>query len=1278
MADPATLFLLTAFVVKNAPSWLTALRGTIFDQSRDALVEKGRERIDLGIRHRLRLDEKEQLRHLEQALKNAVERGLSTYDALQMRDQYRDILETLSQPGPTGEGLRQETMRLFMLAETPDLSRLTEIYNRRQRISHANHQDIDAGPYLNAFFSALLGELYADPYFKAQLKDVLQVRAATSMQHSLLDIVHKLQWIGETLEENYTAADLVHDISIYTAHIERTLHHLKIVGIVPKDQNPDPKLGEIFVQPHITLREQQKSSALDQRAGHNRDELVAVLDHTQYLVLLGDPGSGKSTTTKYLAWSHAAAASQDYPEQSQRLCLPGQPLPLRIELRLLNEERKRAGYDFLSYTTEVLLKREGVEINAKMFQALLTRRGMVLIFDGLDEVTTLEERLGFINEIEHFALSYPGNRILITSRPVGYDFARVSHPLFSHADVQPFDDTQIQQFLENWYTSVLRLTSIPPQEQEELNLLLTTLKENTRLHKLAENPLLLTVITVLHRYERLPDRRVQVYDRCADLLLETWARLKGTYKRWQAMKMTKDNQYACVAYLGFLLHTRSQEEVQDQAEETEETTVDVTSRFLQKSVTNFLQQRKLIVQGVEQEQEAGLFIELMQREAGLIVERGKDENGEALYSFVHRTFQEYFAAADIYERYQQKEDPKIISKFLKEHLHDPHWREVIALLLGKLKSTPVTNQLRTILQGKSKSARSAYTQFIQQDLFFVCDCLVEEIQVEHALVELVVSQLKEVVKNPYFPAQQQDALDYLGKLMQTRQYAEQGKKALLPFAIKEGTLDEAGRLAALQALYVHSIAGSQERSQAMQSIMDLAKRPDLSVEQVWQTAESLYQFSPEGSEQQLFSRVLLTDLLKRPDLSVERVQQTAVSLYIRSPKGSEQQLFSLTLLTDLLKRPDLSVEQIQQTAESLYQFSPEGSEQQLFSLTVLTDLLKCPDLSVEQVWQTAVSLYRRSREGSEEERFSLTVLTDLLKCPDLSVEQIQQTAESLYQFSPKGSEQQLFSLTVLTDLLKRPDLSVEQIQQTAVSLYRHSPEGFEQQLFSLTLLTDLLKRPDLSVELIQQTAESLYQISPEGSEQQLFSLTVLTDLLKRPDLSVELIRQTAVSLYRHSPEGSETELFSRVLLTDLLKRPDLSVEQIRQTAESLYFGSPEGSEVTSFACTMLTDLLKRPDLSVEQIRQTAESLYQFSPEGSEQQLFSFSLLTNLLKRPDLSAEWVQQIAEFLYFGSPEGSETRLFATSILLKQLSRSNQAKGTNNVYHILRRMVSQFHLLQ
>jgi hypothetical protein len=418
MTDPITLVALTAFIVKQAPCWYTSLRGTILDKGREVAIDKGKEvvvtkggRLMQRVFH---LDEKEQLRHLEQALKNATERGLATFDTLQERDQYKDIVRTLSQEGPQGEVLRKEVMQLFTLSEKPDFVILSDTYNQRQRFYNAAHQDIDVAPYLNSFFNALIGELYADPYFRTQLSDILQQRATAGMQQSLLDIVSVLKSIGEALEDSYSTEDFAHDVAVYTSHIERTVRNLKIVGVTPKDQNADSEISGIFVPLRIASDEQ--TSAPHQFP----DTLVAALEQYPYLVMLGGPGSGKSTATKHLAWSHAAANQSLLPLASMPL-LSGNPLPLRIELRRLNEERKRANYDFLSFVTELLLKREGIEIHPQMFVELLKRRCMLLLFDGLDEVATLDERLGLVGEIEHFALCYPGNRVLVTSRPVGYD-----------------------------------------------------------------------------------------------------------------------------------------------------------------------------------------------------------------------------------------------------------------------------------------------------------------------------------------------------------------------------------------------------------------------------------------------------------------------------------------------------------------------------------------------------------------------------------------------------------------------------------------------------------------------------------------------------------------------------------------------------------------------------------------------------------------------------------------------------------------------------------------
>ena len=102
-----------------------------------------------------------------------------------------------------------------------------------------------------------MAELYADPYFRQQISDVLRVRADMSMQRSLTEVLNTLKQIGETFANNYTPEQFEKDVQAYTVHIERTLRYLKLVGVVPKErtnENRDPELDGIFVPLRLLCR----------------------------------------------------------------------------------------------------------------------------------------------------------------------------------------------------------------------------------------------------------------------------------------------------------------------------------------------------------------------------------------------------------------------------------------------------------------------------------------------------------------------------------------------------------------------------------------------------------------------------------------------------------------------------------------------------------------------------------------------------------------------------------------------------------------------------------------------------------------------------------------------------------------------------------------------------------------------------------------------------------------------------------------------------------------
>lgn len=929
MVEPISLAVAITLLVKSAPDWLPILRDTFLSKVADRTIDKVIQPVSAL------LDEKEQQRHLELALKNAAERGLAAFHSQKERDEYRDILVILSEAGPNSLRLRSEAMELFSLFGSANIDELKEIYNRSIRTRTLSQKeapkDVDVAPYLGTFFEALKAELFIDPLFHRQISDVLMIQNTLSIQRSMKNVIATLSQIDTNLTKEYSIEQFELNIKAYTVHIERAFRYLKLVGVVPKDQGNntivDPILEAIFVPLHIASQEKIEAK---QRL---QEPIITLMERSPYLVLLGDPGSGKSTLTRYLAWTHARA---NLPSSTLPLSnyspLPGNPLPLRIELRLLREERKqRPEYDFLSYTTDVLLGRSGIHINRQMFEELLERRAMLLLFDGLDEVPTLHERRGLIEEIENFVERYPGNRILVTSRPVGYQLARFSDRWFSHAQIEEFDDSQIRMFLERWYTYVLRLTPLLLEDQEELEALYRTLIDNQQLHSLAMNPLLLTVVTALHRYERLPDKRVRVYDRCAEILLDTWAKLKGINAQLGNMILSKEDQYACIAHLGFVLHNRSQEREKDSTDKiavkaklgTRElvsaNTTDVTARFILREIDRYFESQKLFSTSAQQHAEAERFLELMRVEAGIIVERGVDEGGEALYGFVHSTFQEYFAAADVYERYLQEEDSMIISQFLSDHLYDSHWYEVILLLFGKLKRKPATYQLRQILGGKFRSHPDRDPESTQEDLFFVCSCLAEEIVVENELAVSVISRLSDLVKNSSSRAQRSEALEVIASLGLTRQYANLVQEELKAIITQNEPMDINARIHTAQTLYKSFSPKLQERLGIHQMLLDFMQRPDLSFEQATQVAQALYEYSSFWSEEeQQYAIRMLLNLTQRPDFLVEQIVQTAEILNRISPNKSPKFLKVPQMLLSLAQQPTLSVKQIFKRAQIFY------------------------------------------------------------------------------------------------------------------------------------------------------------------------------------------------------------------------------------------------------------------------------------------------------------------------------------------------------------------------
>lgn len=380
-----------------------------------------------------------------------------------------------------------------------------------------------------------------------------------------------------TAIRNYEIApDFAAEEKHYLAQLIERTELLEFVGIPDPRQNAAIKLEDIFVplgaeeeienidwqvasqmakdEINSSLPTEEEWASVVQRMGRpsrkttRRVTLEDALRSHNRLMVLGDPGAGKSTLLRYLTLGAArgvVGAQHAAPLQESRL-------PILIPLRRFAATNQSLVEFFYTYAKQTLQ----IELTRGLFEHALDNGRCLVLFDGLDEVFVSDQRVAVRDAVAAFANRYGhNNRIVVTSRIVGYESAPLDRRAFAHHTILPFTEKEIESFVHRWYAAREREPQLAKTQAEQL---CKTIKESDRLRKLAENPLMLTIIALVHRIEaELPNERVKLYDKCTESLLSTWEGVKGlahdrerTYFKHRRRLLEK---------LAFWMHTQSQE-----------------------------------------------------------------------------------------------------------------------------------------------------------------------------------------------------------------------------------------------------------------------------------------------------------------------------------------------------------------------------------------------------------------------------------------------------------------------------------------------------------------------------------------------------------------------------------------------------------------------------------------------------------------------------------------------------------------------------------------------
>ena len=515
-----------------------------------------------------------------------------------------------------------------------------------------------------------------------------------------------------------TMSDLFENPALraYLSNVRDWHGYVRFLGLPDRRDNPDVLIDRLFVEPLLTARnvspDEDPSSWID-----GAETVFEALKTARPVMLLGDPGTGKSTLLNYLVWLLARPTGDLWAERMGAWLLPV-PMVLR-ELHI----RDATDFDgllhgFLNHAMSEPLR------NGSYLHEMLAEGKAFILLDGIDEIGDPTARQHLRTAVFDGFARYPRCRWLLSSRIVGYDEApfdsesnlpaqrstrsdsrteslkrslradgwKMPAPegLHETADtarrfdvgavviryIAPFDDQRIKAFARNWY---VQREAAKGRAGDNAMHLVRAVHADDAILRLARIPNLLTMMALIHRIEAtLPHGRALLYERIAEAYLESIDRFRGVNSG--AYNLQQKRRW--LARVGYeMQRRRSHDQLSEKGGDESELLAESGD------VISWLSEE--MDQGVTSEgMSAAEFMDFVCRRSGLLLPRS-----EGRYAFAHLSFQEYFAAVALEREVTgsswargERTRLRLTHNTLAEWAGQSAWRETFAFLFELLAS----------------------------------------------------------------------------------------------------------------------------------------------------------------------------------------------------------------------------------------------------------------------------------------------------------------------------------------------------------------------------------------------------------------------------------------------------------------------------------------------------------------------------------------------------------------------------------------------------------------
>jgi hypothetical protein len=472
--------------------------------------------------------------------------------------------------------------------------------------------------------------------------------------------------------------------------------------------DPDISLRELYVQQNVRLRREVGQNGVETapESWASPMSMMEAMAEYKRIILIGEPGSGKSSLLRYLALKMAEDADEYH-----------QYLPILVSLRGLAEKRGDINTQLREQISEELGSRLSKPLPENFLHIWSEQTGAawVIALDGLDEVLDARRRDELVYELAQTAWP-PDARVLITTRPVE---TSSSWQKFTTFEILPFEAQQISEFARNWL-----------QEDETVNAFLENVKLK-QLYKLNLTPLILTVATaVFARAGSSQFRRSSLYNAFVNALLEEDTESEHNMRDQFCEEFGNDLGQGIFEYRREVLECLALALL-------EEKEVYVSLReFLPEDLARCTEKKLMAMMEI-----------LAQQRTGLVAERGGQ------YEFIHSTFRDYLAASKLVR--ESRESPKRLWQKAISPWKEEIRQELVLFALGIL-----SDQGKDVTGLIDRIRRSG-----ERGLFFAAGALSENLNVaDDSKIKIRRSLVKAARNKKIMSYMRVRAIELIGKI----------------------------------------------------------------------------------------------------------------------------------------------------------------------------------------------------------------------------------------------------------------------------------------------------------------------------------------------------------------------------------------------------------------------------------------------------------------------------------------------------------------------------------